>query len=70
MVAAIDNKDGYTRQHSEEVTEYSREIARAMEPGEGMLQTIRVHSRLTSPRTRSAASRVRRSHSGVSISVP
>jgi diguanylate cyclase (GGDEF)-like protein len=42
MVHAIDNKDGYTRQHSEEVTQYSLEIARAMELGEEMLQTIQL----------------------------
>lgn len=42
MVAAIDNKDGYTRKHSEEVTAYSLEIAKAMELGDEMLQTIQV----------------------------
>jgi HD-GYP domain-containing protein (c-di-GMP phosphodiesterase class II) len=42
MVAAIDNKDGYTRKHSEEVTAYSLEIAKAMQLGDDMLQTIQV----------------------------
>ena len=42
MVQAIDNKDGYTRKHSEEVTEYSLEIARAMRLDDEMLQTIRL----------------------------
>lgn len=42
MVQAIDNKDGYTRKHSEEVTDYSLEIARALELGEDVLQTIRL----------------------------
>jgi diguanylate cyclase (GGDEF)-like protein len=42
MVQAIDNKDGYTRQHSEEVTEYSLEIARALELDESTMQTIQL----------------------------
>jgi HD-GYP domain-containing protein (c-di-GMP phosphodiesterase class II) len=42
MVQAIDNKDGYTKRHSEEVTEYSLEIARAMNLGEEMLQTLQL----------------------------
>ncbi len=42
MVQAIDNKDGYTRKHSEEVTEYSLEIGRAMNLGDDALQTIQV----------------------------
>ncbi|MGV3723599.1 MAG: bifunctional diguanylate cyclase/phosphohydrolase [Actinomycetota bacterium] len=42
MVQAIDNKDGYTKRHSEEVTEYSLEIAKAMNLGEEMLQTIQL----------------------------
>ncbi len=42
MVQAIDNKDGYTRKHSEEVTEYSLEIARAMRLDDETLQTIRL----------------------------
>lgn len=42
MVSAIDNKDGYTRKHSEEVTTYSLEIAREMGLGEEMLQTIQL----------------------------
>lgn len=42
MVAAIDNKDGYTRKHSEEVTEYSLEIAEGMGLGENQLQTIQL----------------------------
>jgi diguanylate cyclase (GGDEF)-like protein len=40
MIQAIDNKDGYTRKHSEEVTEYSVAMARALNLGEEMLQTI------------------------------
>jgi diguanylate cyclase (GGDEF)-like protein len=42
MVAAIDNKDGYTRQHSEEVTTYSLEIAKALKLGDDLLQTIQL----------------------------
>jgi diguanylate cyclase (GGDEF)-like protein len=42
MVTAIDNKDGYTRKHSEEVTEYSVAIARAMELPEEEIQTIQL----------------------------
>lgn len=42
MVQAIDNKDGYTRKHSEEVTEYSLAMARGLELGEEMLQTIQL----------------------------
>ncbi|MFN3651703.1 MAG: diguanylate cyclase [Armatimonadota bacterium] len=42
MVAAIDNKDGYTRKHSEEVTEYSLQIAKAAGMDEAMLQTIQL----------------------------
>jgi diguanylate cyclase (GGDEF)-like protein len=42
MVQAIDNKDGYTRKHSEEVTEYSLAMARGLQLGEDMLQTIQV----------------------------
>lgn len=42
MVQAIDNKDGYTRKHSEEVTEYSVSMARALELDEDMIQTIQV----------------------------
>lgn len=42
MVSAIDNKDGYTRKHSEEVTEYSLVIARAMNLSEDMLRTIQL----------------------------
>ncbi len=46
MVSAIDNKDGYTRQHSEEVTDYSLQIAQRMEVGEEMLRTIGLASML------------------------
>lgn len=42
MVAAIDNKDGYTRKHSEEVTEYSLQIARALGHSENQMQTIQL----------------------------
>jgi HD-GYP domain-containing protein (c-di-GMP phosphodiesterase class II) len=42
MVSAIDNKDGYTRKHSEEVTQYSLDIARAMNLSEDMLRTIQL----------------------------
>lgn len=42
MITAVDNKDGYTRRHSEEVTEYSMEIARELALGEEMLQAIQL----------------------------
>jgi len=42
MVIAIDNKDGYTRKHSEEVTEYSLQIAQALGLSAETLQTIQV----------------------------
>jgi diguanylate cyclase (GGDEF)-like protein len=42
MVVAIDNKDGYTRQHSEEVTAYSLQIARAVGLTDEELETIQV----------------------------
>jgi diguanylate cyclase (GGDEF)-like protein len=42
MVEAIDNKDGYTKRHSEEVTEYSLDIARAMGLDEEMQRTIQL----------------------------
>jgi len=42
MVQAIDNKDGYTKRHSEEVTEYSLEIAKALDLSEETLQTIQL----------------------------
>jgi len=42
MIIAIDNKDRYTRRHSEEVTEYSLQLARAMKLGGEMLQTIHI----------------------------
>jgi len=42
MVQAIDNKDGYTRRHSEEVTEYSLLIARAMGLDERFHQTLQI----------------------------
>jgi diguanylate cyclase (GGDEF)-like protein len=42
MIAAVDNKDGYTRKHSEEVTEYSLQIARGLGLGEDFYQTIRI----------------------------
>jgi diguanylate cyclase (GGDEF)-like protein len=40
LVVAIDNKDGYTRKHSEDVTEYSIQIARALELDEAMMETL------------------------------
>lgn len=42
MVTAVDNKDGYTRQHSEEVTEYSLQLAGALQLDDEMLKTIQV----------------------------
>jgi diguanylate cyclase (GGDEF)-like protein len=42
MVVAIDNKDGYTRKHSDEVTDYSLQIAKGLGLGEEMLQTIQI----------------------------
>ncbi|MGV3719867.1 MAG: diguanylate cyclase [Actinomycetota bacterium] len=42
LVIAVDNKDRYTRRHSEEVTAYALQIAHAMELPESMLQTIHI----------------------------
>jgi diguanylate cyclase (GGDEF)-like protein len=42
MLAAVDNKDGYTRQHSEEVIEYALEIGRGLAMEEGQLASLRV----------------------------
>jgi HD-GYP domain-containing protein (c-di-GMP phosphodiesterase class II) len=42
MVIAIDNKDGYTRKHSEQVTDYSLQLGRAMGQSEEMLRTIQL----------------------------
>jgi diguanylate cyclase (GGDEF)-like protein/putative nucleotidyltransferase with HDIG domain len=42
LLTAIDNKDGYTRKHSEEVTEYSVQIARALGLPPATLETVRV----------------------------
>ncbi|MFN8006998.1 MAG: HD domain-containing protein [Terriglobia bacterium] len=42
LAAAVDEKDPYTRGHSERVTEYSVIIARQMELDEMMLETIRI----------------------------
>ena len=42
MIQAIDNKDGYTRQHSDEVTNYSLQIARAIELDDQTLRTIQI----------------------------
>ncbi|MCC2669613.1 MAG: diguanylate cyclase and metal dependent phosphohydrolase [Armatimonadetes bacterium] len=42
MVQSIDNKDGYTKRHSEEVTDYSVQIARGMGLSEDVVQTIQV----------------------------
>jgi HD-GYP domain-containing protein (c-di-GMP phosphodiesterase class II) len=41
-ITAIDNRDGYTRKHSEDVTAFSLQIARALGLSEEMLQTIEV----------------------------
>lgn len=42
LVTAVDNKDRYTRRHSEDVMEYSLMIARNLGMDEEMLQTIQV----------------------------
>ncbi len=42
LVNAVDNKDRYTRRHSEDVTVYSLQIARELGLDEGMHQTIAV----------------------------
>ncbi len=42
MVTAVDNKDGYTRRHSEEVTEYSLQLAGVLQLDDEMLKTIQV----------------------------
>jgi diguanylate cyclase (GGDEF)-like protein len=42
MVTAVDNKDRYTRQHSEDVTEYSLWIGEELEMSEETLHALRV----------------------------
>ncbi len=42
MVQAVDNKDGYTRHHSDEVTEYSLALARQLELADDLVQAIRL----------------------------
>lgn len=42
MVTAVDNKDSYTRRHSDEVTTYSMMIAEALGLSEGTLSVVRV----------------------------
>jgi len=42
LVIAVDNKDRYTRQHSEEVTQYALEIAEAMGHDPEYLRTIHI----------------------------
>ena len=42
LVAAVDNKDRYTRRHSEDVMTYSLQIAREIGLGEPQLQTVAV----------------------------
>ena len=46
MVVAVDNKDRYTRRHSEEVTEYSVKIARAMGHSEEFIERLRLSALL------------------------
>ncbi len=42
MIVAIDNKDGYTRRHSEEVTEYALWIAEELDFSEEQKHTLRL----------------------------
>lgn len=46
LVIAVDNKDRYTRRHSEEVTAYALSIARTMELDEPMMRDIYVSGML------------------------
>ncbi len=41
LVTAVDHKDHYTRKHSDEVTEYSMSLARALNLSEESLRTVR-----------------------------
>ena len=42
LVTAVDNKDRYTRRHSEDVMKYSLDIARSLGMGESELRTVAV----------------------------
>ena len=46
LVAAVDNKDRYTRRHSEDVMEYSLMIARALGMGEAQQRAVAVSAQL------------------------
>jgi putative nucleotidyltransferase with HDIG domain len=42
LITAVDNKDRYTRKHSEEVTEYSLLIAQELQVSDETMRTIRI----------------------------